>query len=68
MGGNLKCREVLDDFIDRIDDFSSGKRAVGGRGDNIKCTFQKFFGMKSIQFARSEHTCYAVAGERNSHF
>lgn len=58
----------MDDFIDSVDDFSSGQRAVGGRGDDIKCTFQKFFGMKSVQLARSEHTFYTVSGERNPDF
>lgn len=48
MGRNLKCWKLLDDFIDGVDDFSGGQRAVGGRGDDIKRTFQKFFGMKSV--------------------
>lgn len=38
----------MDDFVDSVDDFSSGQRAVGGGGDDIKRTFQKFFGMKPV--------------------
>lgn len=45
---NLKRRELLDDLTDRVDDFGSGQRAVGGRRDDIECTFQKLFGMKSV--------------------
>lgn len=44
----LKCRKLLDYFIDGVDGFGSGQRAVGGRSDDIKCTFQEFFGMKSV--------------------
>lgn len=47
-GKNLQGWELLDDFVDGVDDFSSGQRAVGGGGDDIKRTFQKFFGMKSV--------------------
>lgn len=36
---NLKGWKLLDDFIDGIDDFSSGQGAVGGGSDDVKCTF-----------------------------
>lgn len=68
MGRNLKCWKLLDDFVDGVDDFSGGQGAVGSRGDNIKCTLQKFFGMKSVQFSRSEHTFYAISVERSPRF
>lgn len=48
LGSNLKCRELLDDLTDRVDDFGSGQRAVGGRRDDIERTFQQLFGMKSV--------------------
>ena len=45
---NLKRWELLDDFTDGVDDFGSGQRAVRGRRDDIECTFQELFGMKSV--------------------
>lgn len=45
---NLKRRKLLDDFIDGVDGFRSGQGAVGGRSDDVKCTFQEFFGMTSV--------------------
>lgn len=45
---NLKGGKLLDDFIDGVDGLGSGQRAVGGRCDDIKGTFQELFGMKPV--------------------
>lgn len=44
----LKCWKLLDDFIDSVDGFGSRQGTVGGGSDDVKGTFQKFFGMKSV--------------------
>lgn len=45
---NLKRRKLLDDFVDGVDGFGSGQRAVGCRSDDIERAFQEFFGMKPV--------------------